>query len=468
MSIIRNVDMYGVGVPSTFTRMTENATTTQLQKGQLNKIRMIPKILNEHAESSREEQGIVTSSNIVGQVFKASHDSITSLGLTLESAAGVQLDNFESYANSAALQAVWVASGNLALLETTIVKPNGSKSMNIPGDTLNDEWIMTISSTDYTDYVGDFDAYFDKEYNKFKVAVFIGDGTNTKSQNLVFANKNEWNHFQIDEGAMSEDGGGTTNVAAITKVGFRIVDKEGGKNCYIDNLTATPPPGEIEIKLWDMGASIPVSTTTSIDDGTQYTQIGDAEAASYTLQLKGGKRLYNIHEFHCGADKAVPTTTLLTAGNYYILELKYIDTDTSVYGPNTAYSINYYASGYAFTAPDEATAITAIGTYSDCMFQIFSRQEIYIKKVEWKFNAVPNGLSDISVFLEDTNMGISDIIIDHEEQPAQIEEEDVSDRPMVLEDGGKLEFYYNDDYTDSVSQLQTEMTYYFEPPEANG
>jgi len=209
----------GVNVPPTFTKITENAKRTILQKGQLNKTNMYPRILNEHAESSREIQGVIDATTIVGQIFKASKDNITALGLTLESDEGISLDNFESYANSSALQSAWVATGNLALLEQSIVK-SGTKSMALPGDTLNDEWVYTITSTDFTNYTGNFDAYFTKEFNKFKVSVFIGDGTNTKSFQLAFANKDSWYHFDIAEASMTEDGGGTTLVSAITKIGF--------------------------------------------------------------------------------------------------------------------------------------------------------------------------------------------------------------------------------------------------------
>jgi len=216
-----------------------------------------------------------------------------------------------------------------------------------------------------------------------------------------------------------------------------------------------------------MGTSLPASGTTSINSGTQYTKIGGT-ASSYTLSLLGGKRLYHIREFTCGNEKAIPTNELLNKDHYYIIELKYIDTDIDVFGPNSSFNYNYYNNGYAFTAPNEATAITQIGTYNDIMFTVFSTQDIYITEIEWMFDDVPNGDSDISVFLEDTDMKITDMIVDHEEEPPQESEENVSSRPMFLEDGGKLEFYYSDDFTDGVSQVKTEMFFYYEPPIVNG
>ncbi|GAH28849.1 unnamed protein product, partial [marine sediment metagenome] len=49
-----------------------------------------------------EIQGVVNASTIVGQIFQASQDNINGINLTLESAAGIAFDDFESYADSAA------------------------------------------------------------------------------------------------------------------------------------------------------------------------------------------------------------------------------------------------------------------------------------------------------------------------------------------------------------------------------
>jgi len=462
-----------IGVPKSFTKITANTGASPIQKGNLNKIKFTPRILNEHAESSREIQATITSTNIVGQVFKASKDNISALMLTLESAAGISLDTFEGYANSGELQASWVKNGtNEAELEEVIVK-TGNKSMALHCDILNDEWIYTIGSTNYTDFTGSFDAYFTDEFSKLKVRVFIGDGTNTKSAPLPQTHRNIWEKFEVNEAAMTEDGGGTTNVLAITKVGFRVNAKNSGGLCYIDNLIATPPPGDIRIKLWDMGTTEPVIGATSINDGAQYNQIGAALAASYEMPLLGGFRLYHIHQFTAGINKTVPSNELLNIGNYYIIQLEYIDTDVNVYGPNTSFDTQYYNSGFAFTAPNESTAISAPSVpvnseFSDLMFGIFSTQDVYFTSVTWRFDAEPNGNSDIHVFLESSNMIITDIVVDHEISPEQEFTTDLKTRPMFLGDGGNLEFYYNDDHSDGVTIVIGEAKFLYEPPITNG
>jgi hypothetical protein len=458
------------GVPELFSRVTSNTSEINLSKGQLNKVDIIARIGNEHVESSREIQGVVSSGNIVGQIFKASKDNITGLMLTLESAAGVVVDNFESYANSAALQAVWVASNSLATLETVIVK-SGLQAMSLPTVLEGYTWETTAAPTDYTNYTGTFAAYFSHSFAQQKLAVYIKDGVgNRKSLTIVQEGAGIWCACEVNENAMVEDPANTldTDVTNIVTIGFEVILKQVTGSVKIDDLTSVPPPGDIEIKLWGMGTTIPVSTVTSIDDGTQYTKIGEAETASYTLSLKGGIRLYHIEEFSAGAKKNIPANELLKVDNYYLIELKWVDTDVSVYGPDSTLSIDYYNNGYAFTAPDEATAITAIGTYSNLMFGILSTQDIYIIKASWRFDAAPNGDSEISVFLEDTDMKVTDVIVDREHSPEQSFTADVSIRPQYLEDGGKLEYYYNDDYTDSVSKINVEMQFLYKPPAVHG
>lgn len=455
------------GVPEGFNRITANTVHQNIAKGQLNKVGLYPRIGNEHVESSREVQGVVSNGNIVGQVFKASKDNITALMLTLESAAGVVVDTFEDYADSAALQAAWAATGALATLETTTVN-GGAKAMSLPTTTLADAWTVTAAPADYTDYTGRFAAFFSHSFAVQQVSVFIGDGVNTKSFTIIQEGPGVWCDCEVNEKAMTEDGGGTTDASAITVIGYRVVAKKLGGTVIIDDLLSVPPPGDIEVKLWDMGPSLPESAATSIDSGTQYEKIGAAQAASYVLNLEGGIRLYHIEEFLCGADRAIPTNELLTPNNYYIIELKWVDTDVSVYGPDTSFTINYYNSGYAFTAPDEATAIAAIGEYSDIMFAILSAQEVYITNAGWRYDAQPKGGAEISVFLEDKDMKVSDVVVDREHSPEQIFTADVSLRPMPLGVGGKVEFYFNDDYTDDVSHADYEMQFLYKTPEVHG
>lgn len=456
-------------VPPEYIGQTANGVDATIQKGQLNMLRVRPQIINEHAESFRKVQAVVASGTIVGQIFKASQDNINGISLTLESAAGSVLDDFESYADSAALRVQWVKGGtNEASLETTVIK-TGDKSMKMPGDVLSDSWVDTISSIDYTDYVFNFHFNQDTAYSNLKYEFFVGDGTNTRSIALPMSDQDLWVRFEVDINAMTDDDA-ATDMTSITKIGYRVSDKFPSSNGYVDNLEAIPGGGSVELKLWDMGSSIPVTAVDSIDDGTQYTKLGDAgisgiQVGSINLALQGGKRMYHIVNFVAGVALEIPANELLTVGNYYILTINYVDTDASVYGPDESYA-NYYQNGYAFTAPDEATAITKLGANKDLMFIIFSTQDVYVSRFQQLADASPNGNSRVSVFVEDENMSVAGIIVTGTRARQTIDE--VFGRPYLMTKGSKFEEYYNDDFTDDVSQISLIIQYYFIPGTANG
>ena len=191
------------GIPTSFTKQTSSSVTKLIQKGQLNHYRQRPAILNEHVETARQAQSVVTSTNEVGQIFKASQDNINSITVSLESAQGQTFDDFESYADSAALQAAWIASDptDLAKLELAIVPPSGGdQSMLIPADgNVGNEWAKSFSSVDFSDYIGEFDFYSNKEYKDVKMRVFVEDSIgNTNSTAIVNVAKNSWEHIEID------------------------------------------------------------------------------------------------------------------------------------------------------------------------------------------------------------------------------------------------------------------------------
>ncbi|GAH05540.1 unnamed protein product, partial [marine sediment metagenome] len=158
------------------------------------------------------------------------------------------------------------------------------------------------------------------------------------------------------------------------------------------------------------------------------------------LSLLGGKRLYHINAFVAGVALEIPTNELLNLGNYYAITINYVDTELNVYGTNSSYSIQYYTNGYAFTTPDEATAITAVGEYNDCMFCIFSTQDVYVNTMLKFYDADPNGLATESVFIEDKNMCITGIIL-NDIQPPRLQEIEFRDRVFPLGKGSKFELY---------------------------
>lgn len=464
------------GVPNTFSKTSRNERPINIVKGQLNHGRLRPEILNEHAESSREQQSIVTSTNKVGQIIKLSKDNINAIYMTAESAGGQTIDDFESYANDTELQAAWVPSTTrLNFIETSIVD-TGLQSMGFPITNNGDEWVSTFSIIDYTGYTGSFSFRQDVIFGLTGaiIEVFIEDDSgNSKFAQLAVNEANNWTHFDINEAAMIEDQAAITDVERIIKIGYRVDTKKLGATAYIDNLVSTPPGGSLGVQLWNMGTDIPQDGVTSIDSGTQYTQIGDIGSVSpvsqFNFSLEGGKRLYHLHDFVAGVAEEIPGNELLNIDNYYMLIFTWVDTDVTIYGPDSSFDdAPYYNNGYAFTAPDNSTPITQIGLTNDLMFSIFSTQDVYMIGSSARANAVPNGNSSFMSSIEDKNMKTIDVIHTHGLNPPQNGVIDFSIRPILIPKGGKFNLDYNDDFTDLVTKIFFGMAYLYEPPNTNG
>lgn len=468
-----DVNKLPTGVPSFFNKSVGSGDTFLIQKGALNKLRLRPQIINEHAESSRSIIATVTSTSNCGQIFKASQDNINGLDLALKSASVTSLDDFESYADSAALQAAWVASGtDLALLNESLFAPDTStKSMEIPGDAVvGDEWVKTVPATDFTGATGT--GYFraTHDFSNLKIRFFLSDGTNSKSAQIIQTDINIWQQIQLAEEQLTEDQAGTTDTENITSYGFRLEDRRNNSSFYIDTLVYSPPPGSVSLKLFDMGDTLPVSGTTKLSDGTQYGKLGDLgitgiQVSEILLNLEGGFRNYHINDFVAGVALEIPDNEILTPGNYYALTINYVDTDVSVYGPNPLWD-DYYANGYSFTFPDELTAISATGANEDLMFIIYSTQEVYVSGFQTFIDNPPNGNSIASLYVEDMKMRRPSVFITGVKPPQTVTRD--LNIPAILEKGGKIELEYNDDFTDSVSQITFIFLYYFEAEDVNG
>jgi len=459
------------GVPNTYSKQTASGENYLIQKGQLNKLRLRPQVMNEHAESSRNIHGTVSSGNIVGQIFKASQDNINGLNITVESAAGVDFDDFESYANDAALQAVWVTTDELAELETSNVY-QGSQAMYLPTEGNNgNEWARTIPSTNFSGYTGEFWMYSNKEYKDVKMRVFLEDSSGNKSsQAIVQPNKNAWYKFVVLVDEMTADGATPADLTDIIKIGYRVEKEKRDGYVIFDELISVPPPGQLELKLWDMGTTMPVSGVTALDDGTQYTKLGDLgitgkQEASVIIDLYGGKRAYHIDEFVAGVATEIPTNELLNPGNYYAITMHYVNTNVSVYGTNEAWD-NYYKNGYAFTTPNDSTAITTAGTDKDLMFVVFSTQEVYVFEITSITDGTPNGNSETTLYVEDNGMIRTDVLTNSIKAVPAVTTR--LPRPFFMGKGAKLEQEYNDDITDDVSSINLVVSYYFIPPTVNG
>jgi hypothetical protein len=490
-------------VPSEYSKMMGSSEVFHTVKGTLNKYRVRPRIQNEHAASSREAMDVVDASTVVGQMFRASNSTINGISLTLESAAvfasmdaitaggGEHKAGTMEYSSDAALQAEYIKSGAVEAVRSAFTDDggttqDGSYACKMPCDA-EESWTVTLTSTDLTGVTFSLKYANTKEWNKCKVYFFIGDGTNTKSYPLTVLDKNDWQTFTFEETAMNVTADDLTvttpTMTAITRMGFRVTDTDADEFIYADSITYQAEPGSVAMELWDMGTSLPASngTVNYTTAGTQYTELGDrgingAVVASLSLTLEGGKRKYLVNRFIAGTALENPDNTILNVDNYYAIVLKYVDTDVTVYGPNTLYSVNYYTSGYGWKAEIADNLIDVIpgaagaGAYSDIMFQIFSTQDVYITKMELWPDAAPGNNAEVSVFSEDSNMMITDIALYAQRGGTSVTSlvKDLSLKPIFLECGGKFEAYHNDDPQDDIEHALFVFEYLFIPPTVHG
>jgi len=231
-----NIYFLSGGVPGAYTKQTASGETFFIQKGQLNNVRLRPQVMNEQCESSRQIQAVVTATNTVNQVFKASQDNINGLNLTMESAAGTEFDDFESYANSAALQAVWVSTNAvLATLSTTRVH-TGTNSMYLDlsdSTPIGTQWMRTFSTVDFTGFTGEFWMYSRKEYKDVKLKVVIEDGSANQSKaDIITADKEQYFKHNFNIASLV----GTADVSDVVKIGFEVADTRNDGEIYIDDI----------------------------------------------------------------------------------------------------------------------------------------------------------------------------------------------------------------------------------------
>jgi len=472
MSILRNVNTnHSNGVPPEYTKQTASGGSFLIQKGQANSLRLRPQIRNEHAESSRVAQATVDTDTIVGQIFKASQDNINGISLSMESAAGVVLDDFEGYANEAALQAVWVETGGLAGISSIVYEGNKAMVLDAGTGSVGDEWENTFAETDFTDYTGQFQLRSNKEYSDVQMRVFVRDSLgNTSSREVVQTDKDLWTHIVIDVNSLVADGATAADLSKIVGIGFRVEKEKKDGVAIIDYMISVPPPGSVVLKLWDMGSTLPESGVDILDNASQYSRLGDlgisgAQLPEVPINLLGGKRFYQVNNFVAGVAREIPSNELLTVGNYYAITIHYVDTDVTVYGPNESWD-DYYANGYAFTASDEYSEIEELGSQIDLCFLIFSTQDVYVTEMTQVIDAAPGSNSETTLYIEDENMKRSDILLTGV-RAIQVATQTI-ERPFVMNKGSKFEQEYNDDITDSVSAIDVIFQYRYVPPTVNG
>jgi len=466
------------GIPAEFTKQTVSQNQRIVSKGDVNKVLLRSQVLKEHMDDGNTILDTVDSSTIIGQIFKVSKANINGIALKLASGNVEVFDDFNDYADDTALQAVWVASdpaNNDPEIETADPDPyEGAKYMNMSYNWESDPnpYIeRTITAKDCRGGAFRFAIYPRITWGEGRFNFFVGDGTNYKRLDVVTTAVDEWQQVTIQVDAMVEDDADNpVDDENITKVGFMVDNwSSASENEWagIDYIEFISGGGSLDLKLWDMGASIPVAGVTAIDDGTQYTTLGDPDlmtpASEITIPLvgAGGTRRYQIDDLVAG----IGGSGALTPGNYYLITLNHVDTDVVVYGSDG--SSDLYTDGFGFTAPDEATAITAIGANQDCMFHIYTADETYVVdcKAIFKASTGATAVNGINSFYEILIMradGTVESMVTSKIQ-AGVMSASTWLRPLHIEEGGKIEMRFSDDYTDDVYKAYLIAEYAYQP-----
>ena len=465
----------------------------EIERGNLNKFKLYPKTLTEYMDKNSEVQDIVESGVIVGQIIKASVDNIDTISFTAESAeARTEIDDLETgtYANDGALQAVWVKAGtNEAVRELIIIKnpsehgTTSNMSMKLNTALSNGEWEATtlalpINTTplDMTGFAIELDHYQTHNPGQQEIMIYIEDSGAARSVfNLLADDLESWKHFNIDINAFM----GTCDITDVTKIGFDMVTLRPNSFIYIDNINYLIVTGSLDIKLFDLGATLPTGDGASFDltnDATQYTELGvNGNKSAINVALSGGQRIYQVNDFIAGRNG----TTQLTIDNYYAITFNYVDENATIYGYSAT---DKYISGYAFNTTAENVDISQIGgvgSNNDLMFYLFSNIPAWIGPtpesgvyhlhfIDANGAQVSPGANASWVTHIENSEGRIFIITVHGGHP--VTKGDYAEkilRPVFIPLGGLIEIEYNHDPTASDVTVEFELFYVFKKIEAN-
>jgi len=355
----------------------------------LNEVQSIPHVLQENMESDISVISTLPSAgpvNLIGQVFRASLDNADHVILHLGvdgAGVGLFVDDFESYANDAALQAVWVASDAVKTQVTlyTLAPHGGSQSMRINvtktgsvGDTVTDTFaVQDWSAVD----VVRFWARSDQLGDKIQLRVRVGDGTSSKSALVEAAAKDTWEEFSVNLAGMTNDGAFSPDMSAITMLEWEVT--KAGKNgeWIVDDLSVEGDAGTARVRLFNVASASP---------GTLGSQVGTDQ----TIQLNNRFSDRYVADFG-GAG--------VTIGNHYALVVDSLSASVDVTGlGDTKAGGGYYTNGVAFTSTDGGTTLTTQAN-DDLAFCVFGQTEGYLLGLRVRFNGDANG-TQVTGFIE--------------------------------------------------------------------
>lgn len=283
-----------------------------------------PHIPNENmVDSSEITHTLTTTGDTVCQVFKASTDNLHDIHLTLQGSGLEDIsENFESYANTAELEAEWVPSdavNTFVTLDTTIVH-SGSQSMAIqcrknqsPGDTITRD--LGVGGVDWSSYANlNFWVWNPVDLTCIW-QINIIDNTANKASLQYNQPPSQW--FEQDLSFFDFSNFANMDWDDIRYIQFEMVSCTSALHTfYIDDMELHGPAGDIEIELIDFGTSAPVSGDDITVEGSVLTLDDGNISLSTALGLTKKIGIYHMHYGSHDYDNE------LTIGNYYGFHIK--------------------------------------------------------------------------------------------------------------------------------------------------
>ena len=400
------------------------------------------------------------------QVFKASADNIHDIDLVLQGTGTTDdLDNFESYADTPALVAEWVASdptNTFVTLDTGTVH-GGSQNMGIQcrknqssGDTITKDY--GAGGIDYSSYESlSFWVFNDIDLTCIWKINLIDTSANVASLQYNQAN-NVWTKQDLSLFDFSNFAG--MDWENIRYVQFEMVRCTSALHTfYIDDMELNGPAGDIDIEIIDFGATAPVSTDNIVSAGDILTLDEGASSVTYSLPLT---KSVSTHHIHYGSHEYGNS---LTIGNYYGIHIKAPSSGIcAIYGSST----KKYNSGGCFTV-NGSDIMTEIA--KSINFMIFCIYPAYLSSISIETDGVTgNTVTNICTCDLETGKGV-DYIMRHVFNNETSFNSDFikNETQLFYTDRRFVPSMYYEDHTDSeVESFSLHLYYIYEPVEENG
>jgi len=388
----------GTGNNAPFKKLSYATEIKQLNKGGSNKITIRPRVLIENQIDDTNEVDDLDGANTdIGQLFRLSPgiDNIERIHIAIKaivagSGAGAvnALDDFESYADTAALQAVWVPSdipNTPNTLETTLFQ-EGAKAMRIQSQgakqkSNQDTFTKTFGTPeDWSERTG-IQFQFRRDAS-WLVEIHLEDSAGGESKHVItVSQQGVYELVKLNFADFLSVGSTPADLTDIKKVFFFIKTPIATSEFYIDKIETFTDAGgggggtTVDLELRDHGTD-----PSPTDLGTLLQTI--------TIDLETGEKIYEITVAETG----------LTPNNFYSIVLTNTTATSVIWKGKTGGDT--YSSGFAFKSTDDSN-ISEVGVGNDDFhFLIFARDKAIFNGIRLVANG-DTGESMFNIFIND-------------------------------------------------------------------